>query len=102
MGHELSIGRDARYAVAPIPAAGARVVWRERSAPRDPPAPLTPLAEAPVGPVVDVTWSPVAAADPETIVAALRAERAPARAGFDHPHSSSGCVFCRRAVAAYR
>jgi hypothetical protein len=53
------------------------------------------------GPVVDVAWSQ-APVDADLLIATLRAERAAAHGGFEHPHTATGCVFCRRAAAAYR
>jgi hypothetical protein len=51
--------------------------------------------------VVDVAFWPHPA-DAEEVIATLRAERAASRAGFNHPHTAAGCVFCRRAAAGYR
>jgi hypothetical protein len=102
---ELSVGRIAPRFVSPVPPAGAGATWRALKLPRDLPPPLTPqpdYSQVEARPVIDVAWTPVGNPDPELLVATLRTERAAANGGFDHPHTSSGCVFCRRAVAAYR
>jgi hypothetical protein len=102
VGQELSIGPAGRRETSP--AAGARpvsrVVWTEHEAALDasidPVPPVTALQ-----PVVDVSFLPHRL-DAEEVIATLHAERAASRAGFNHPHAASGCVFCRRAAAAYR
>jgi hypothetical protein len=78
-----------------------RVVWRAGA-----PALVEARADSPSptklrGPVVDVAWSQ-APVDADLLIATLRAERAAVHGGFDHPHTATGCVFCRRAAAAYR
>jgi hypothetical protein len=65
------------------------------------PAPAQAAAPGRALAVVDVSWSAVTV-DPEEVIVTLQAERSAARAGFDHPHTLSHCVFCRRAAATYR
>ena len=102
MGKDLTVSLDAPAQDRPRPAARPtdRVAWREsvRPVPVEMPAEPPALA-APV--VVDVDWSQPAA-DPELVIATLRAERAQIYGGYSHPHTAGGCVFCRRAAAAYR
>jgi hypothetical protein len=77
-----------------------RVAWRESVKP----SAVETAAEAPAlaaQSVVDVDWSQ-AVVDPERVIATLRAERTHINGGFNHPHTAVGCVFCRRAAAAYR
>ena len=101
VGKDLTIRLDvpARAARRPASARVDRVVWRE-SAPALVEAPSAPAAPA-RGSVVDVAWSQ-SSVDPELMIATLRAERAAANGGFDHPHTAVGCVFCRRSAAVYR
>jgi hypothetical protein len=76
------------------------VVWPAHEAAIDASIePVTPVAG--LSPIVDVSFLPHPL-DPEQTIATLQAERAGSRAGFNHPHTASGCVFCRRAAAAYR
>jgi hypothetical protein len=102
VGQVLSIGPAARRETSPALGARpvARVIWPEHETALDasiePVAPVTALQA-----VVDVAFLPHPA-DAEEVIATLRAERAASRAGFNHPHTASGCVFCRRAAAAYR
>jgi len=102
VGQELSIGPAGRRDTSPAPGTRpvSRVVWPEHeTAPGASIEPVAPVAA--LQPVVDVPFLPHPA-DPEEVIAILHAERAASRAGYNHPHSASGCVFCRRAAAAYR
>ena len=102
MGQQLSIVPAARRETSHAPGNRpvARVIWPEHQGSLDASiegvAPVMALQAA-----IDVPFLPHPA-DAEEVIATLRAERAASRAGFNHPHAASGCVFCRRAAAAYR
>lgn len=107
LGQELSIGpagrRDSARTSLPRPV--SRVAWPRDHAANDVSVERAPAAArtaiAPLHSVVDVSFSPHPI-DAQDVIATLHAERTASRAGFNHPHTPSGCVFCRRAAATYR
>ena len=105
VGQELSIGPAGRRDSAPasLPRPVSRVAWREHQPASDVSVeavrPIAALQS--VHPILDVSFSPHPT-DADEVIATLRAERAASRAGFNHSHPPSGCVFCRRAAAVYR
>jgi hypothetical protein len=104
VGQQLSAGLGSQIvpALAPGERIPAKVVWRPLPAEAAVPARPAPAPRTMPGEIVDVTWSAIAAPDPEEIIATVRAERMASWGGSDHPHAASGCGYCRRATAAYR
>ena len=102
VGQALSIGSVGRRDTSPAPGPRpvSRVAWTERQSALGGSVEAVPAVTA-LQPVVDVSFAPHPV-EAEEVIATLHAERAASRAGFNHPHTRSGCVFCRRAAAAYR
>jgi hypothetical protein len=109
VGEELTIGVDARSDGARrlarrVPSVTSRAFVdfaRGQAGAARAPVPIMASQAMAAGLVVDVSWSAFTA-EPEEIITRLQTERAAAHAGFSHPHTAVGCVFCRRAAAAYR